>query len=111
MKQKGVTVIELARLTNKNKSTISKALNSSSNVEAATLFDLAEALNAEWDIKLTPRAPDLGRDLQLSGTDQDIFKQSWGPVISCKSAKMQKPLTIYKTEMQSSQLETTEYVL
>lgn len=111
MKQKGVTVIELARLTNKNKSTISKALSSSTNVEAATLFDLAEALNAEWDVKLTPRAPDLGRELHLSGTDQDIFKQSWGPVVSCQSAKTQKPPTIYKTEMASVQLETTECVL
>lgn len=79
---KGFSLSGLARLIGRHRSLVSRALDPSTNVEAFTLFDLAEALGMEWVVSLRQRDMDLGEVLDIGVRSQQRYKVSHSPVIS-----------------------------
>lgn len=55
MAARGLTVTKLADLLGVTKGTVSRALNPDNNVEAFTLFAMAEAMECEWVVSIRPR--------------------------------------------------------
>lgn len=75
---KGLSLTGLAEAVGCDKSVVSRALNSDSNIEIFTMFDFAEALGKEWSCTLRDRHLDLG-DV-FAPVAKDHFRTSWTPV-------------------------------
>ena len=52
---KGLSLSDLARALGCHRSVVSRALDPSTNVEAFTLFELAEVVGMEWTVSLRPK--------------------------------------------------------
>lgn len=78
----GLGVTSLADILGCNKSVVSRALDSSSNIELLTMFDFAEAVGKEWQISLGDRQQDLGIILPIATTMTESMKTSWAPIIT-----------------------------
>jgi len=60
MVAQGLTVTKLAERLGVTKGAVSRALNPDNNIEALTLFAMAEALGCEWQVSLRRRENTLG---------------------------------------------------
>ncbi|MFT8710935.1 hypothetical protein [Komagataeibacter rhaeticus] len=87
MNQQNIGISQLAAMIGRNKSTVSRALDASTNVEALTLFEIADSLKREWRVTLVEREADLGCKFNIPYTDQERFKQSWHPIVSSQTTR------------------------
>jgi DNA-binding Xre family transcriptional regulator len=60
MAAQGLTVTKLAERLGVTKGAVSRALNPDNNIEALTLFSIAEALGCEWQVALR-RSPNTAK--------------------------------------------------
>ena len=79
---KGMSLTDLACKAKRHKSAVTRALDPSTNIEAFTLFDLAEALGTEWRVALRPRDQDLTYVLNVTTHTTSHFKVSHAPAVS-----------------------------
>lgn len=69
-KRQGLTQSDLAQKLNTTQSVISRIENGSQNISLSYLHNLADALNAELDIRLRPKAKRAIRRYKLRRTDE-----------------------------------------
>jgi transcriptional regulator with XRE-family HTH domain len=85
---KGMTLVDLARILECNKSSVSRKLDAATNIEVFSMFDFAEALGKEWTVKLENSRTDTARLFEPSE-----FKTSWTPVVSGCAERHQTEVT------------------
>jgi len=71
----------LAKTMKKDKGTISRALNSDTNIELFTMFEFSEALGKEWKVALVNREQDLGTIVAEASKTIKHNQTSWSPIV------------------------------
>lgn len=98
----GLTLSDLARLIGRNKSTVSRTLDPSTNIEAFTLFEIADALGKEWVVKLKDRERDLGVIFDNGNFHPTHpFNRSWSPVVGAGNGRKETEAVPAESDMQT----------